>query len=76
MSKIFISYSHKDKAWKDKLVDHLKVFEIEGYLSLWDDQKIETGNDWFPEIEKALQEANIVVMLISVHFLTSNFIRQ
>jgi hypothetical protein len=76
MSKIFISYSHQDEQWKDKLVEHLKVLELEGYCTLWDDRKIKVGDDWFPEIEKALQEASIAVMLISVHFLTSNFIRQ
>jgi len=76
MSKIFISYSHKDEKWKDKLVEHLQVLELEGYCSLWDDRKIEMGVDWFPEIEKALQEAGIAVLLISAHFLTSKFIRE
>ncbi|UCH96305.1 MAG: toll/interleukin-1 receptor domain-containing protein [Candidatus Aminicenantes bacterium] len=76
MSKIFISYSHKDEPWKDKLVEHLQVLELEGYCTLWDDRKIKVGDEWFPAIEKALQEAHIAVMLISVHFLTSNFIRE
>ncbi|UCH95806.1 MAG: toll/interleukin-1 receptor domain-containing protein, partial [Candidatus Aminicenantes bacterium] len=76
MNKIFISYSHKDEEWKDKLVEHLQVLELEGYCTWWDDRKIKVGDDWFPEIEKALQEASIAVMLISVHFLTSNFIRE
>ncbi len=76
MSKIFISYSHKDEEWKDKLVEHLQVMELEGYCTLWDDRKIKAGDDWFPEIEKALQEASIAVLLISAHFLTSNFIRE
>ena len=76
MSKIFISYSHKDEQWKDKLVEHLEVLELEGYCDLWDDRKIKAGDDWFAEIEKALQEASIAVMLISAHFLTSNFIRE
>ena len=76
MSKIFISYSHKDEEWKDKLVEHLKVLELEGYCSLWDDRKIKAGDDWFPEIEKALQGAGIAVMLISAHFLTLDFIRE
>ncbi len=76
MSNIFISYSHKDEEWKDKLVTHLRVLEIEGSCTLWDDRKIKVGNDWFPEIEKALNEAQIVIMLITANFLTSNFIRK
>jgi len=27
MLKVFISYSHKDEAWKDKLLPHLKALE-------------------------------------------------
>ncbi|NIM16858.1 MAG: TIR domain-containing protein [Candidatus Aminicenantes bacterium] len=76
MAKVFISYSHKDEEWKGKLTAHLKVLEMEGYCTLWDDRKIKEGDEWFPGIEKALNEAQIVIMMISAHFLTSNFIRK
>jgi tetratricopeptide (TPR) repeat protein len=76
MSKIFISYSHKDEEWKDRLVTQLKVLEIEGFCTLWEDRKIEMGNDWLPEIEKSLKEAQIIIMMISADFLVSNFIRR
>jgi len=75
MNKIFISYSHKDEEWKDRLVTHLKVLEMEGYCSLWDDRKIKVGNDWLPDIKKALNEAQIIIMMISADFLISGFIR-
>ncbi|MGE5344019.1 MAG: tetratricopeptide repeat protein [Candidatus Omnitrophota bacterium] len=73
--KIFISYSHEDKAFKDMLVKQLKVLELEGNLDLWEDSRIETGIDWFPEIEKAINNAHIAVLMISAGFLTSNFIK-
>jgi len=76
MSNIFISYSHKDEDWKDKLVTHLKVLEMEDYYTLWDDRKIKVGNDWFLEVEKELNDAQIVIMLITANFLISNFIRK
>ena len=38
---VFISYSHKDEKWKNRLVTHLGVLEKEGLLDLWDDRKIE-----------------------------------
>ena len=50
MGKIFISYSHKDDEWKDKFVTHLGVMEE---LEIWDDRKIEGGDDWFTEIENS-----------------------
>ena len=75
MGKVFISYSHKDEAWRQRLAVHLKVLEMEGLCSVWDDRKIEVGTDWEPEIIKALDEARVIVMLISADFLTSEFIR-
>ena len=34
MSKIFISYSHKDEIWKDRLQTQLAVLELEDYFSV------------------------------------------
>ena len=75
MNKIFISYSHKDKSWKERLQTQLKVLELEGYFSVWDDRQITLGDDWFTEIERELNQAKVAVMLISAEFLTSSFIR-
>jgi len=74
MSKVFISYSHKDRHWKERLAKHLKVLETEDYYTYWDDGKIKAGGDWFREIKRALNEAQIAVLLISADFLTSRFI--
>ncbi len=74
MSRIFISYSHKDEYWKKKLVEHLGVLEKQGELNVWDDRKIAVGDDWFPEIEKAIEKANVAILLITAGFLTSDFI--
>src|SRR5436853_2604662 len=72
---VFISYSQKDEAWKDRVVSHLKVLEVEGELAVWDDQRIAAGEDWWPEIEGAMSRAAVAVLLISKDFLTSGFIR-
>jgi hypothetical protein len=72
---IFISYSHQDEAWKDRLVKQLKVLELEDILQIWEDRRIQTGDDWQPEIEQSLNSASLAVLLISADFLTSNFIR-
>jgi hypothetical protein len=75
MKRIFISYSHQDKDWKDRLVKHLGVLEQEGFCRLWHDRKIELGNDWDPEIEKELNQADAAIMLISPDFFDSDFIK-
>jgi hypothetical protein len=61
MSKpsVFISYSHKDEEWKDKLVTHLGVLKEQGLLDIWEDRRIEGGDDWLPEIEKAINRTHI-----------------
>jgi len=74
MGKVFISYSHKDEEWKDKLVTHLGVIEKQGNLEIWDDRRIQGGDDWFSEIEKAIESAHIAIPLITANFLTSDFI--
>ncbi|NBQ71075.1 MAG: toll/interleukin-1 receptor domain-containing protein, partial [Nitrosomonadaceae bacterium] len=74
MAKVFISYSHKDEDWKDQLQTQLAVLEHEGLLSVWDDRQIAAGDDWYPEIAKAIESAQIAILLISAHFLSSKFI--
>ena len=49
---VFISYSHKDEEWKDRLVIHLKVLQMQNVLDVWDDRRIEAGDDWRAEIER------------------------
>ena len=76
MSKpvVFISYSHKDETEKEHLVSHLKVLESAGHIELWVDDRIIGGADWADEIERAIARADVVILLISANFLTSDFI--
>jgi len=71
---VFISYSHKDEVEKEQLVSHLKVLENSGLITLWVDDKIEGGADWETEIKQKITQANLVILLISANFLTSEFI--
>jgi tetratricopeptide (TPR) repeat protein len=73
MPRIFISYSHQDEKWKDRVVRQLRVLALQG-LDTWDDRRISAGNDWLTDIEQALHACDVALLLISPHFLTSNFI--
>lgn len=71
---IFISYSHKDEAEKDKLLSHLGVLESVGLVDVWNDDQIGAGADWEPEISQAMAYARVAILLITANFLTSDFI--
>jgi tetratricopeptide (TPR) repeat protein len=76
MKKIFISYSHKDEEWKDRVDKHLRVFQPEGKCRAWDDRHIPVGTAWEKEIKDQLQSAHAAVLLITADFLISDFIRE
>ncbi len=71
---VFLSYSHEDEVWMERLRSHLAVLERQGRLETWDDRRIGGGADWREEIRSALEGAQVAVLLVSADFLTSNFI--
>ena len=70
---VFISYSHKDEVWKDRLLPFLKLMEQLNLLVIWDDRRIDAGETWYPEIQQAMERAAVAVCLISADFLASDF---
>ncbi|MDQ3917230.1 MAG: toll/interleukin-1 receptor domain-containing protein [Acidobacteriota bacterium] len=73
-TKVFISYSHKDAKWKNLFVKYLDVLRRQKLLKVWEDSQIGAGDDWYKRINDAMLESCVAVLLVSVDFLTSDFI--
>jgi TIR domain len=71
--KLFFSYSHKDEILRNELVNHLRILTRQGVISSWDDRKVLPGDEWDHQIHAQLRAADIVLLLISVDFIASDY---
>lgn len=75
--KVFISYAHKDEKLKLKLDAHLSALKNSSKISnAWSDRMIRGGEGWDEKIKKEMEEADIVLLLISSDFMASRYIWQ
>jgi nucleoside 2-deoxyribosyltransferase len=73
-TSVFVSYSHTDADYLDRLLVHLKPLEKSGALDLWVDTRLRAGDKWKVHIERALERATVAILLVSADFLASDFI--
>jgi hypothetical protein len=72
---LFYSYSKKDKALRDRLETHLSLLRDQGIISGWHDRCIEPGAEWEKAIHRNLEDAGIILLLVSADFLATPYIR-
>jgi hypothetical protein len=70
----FISYAHEDVNIKNRLVRYLRALKDSGLVGIRHDSEILAGKEWLEEIKTYLNRAHIILMLISLDFLSSPFI--
>ena len=72
-TKLFISYSHMDETLKAELEKHLKPLQRMKLITSWNDRKLVAGDDWGSVISKNLEEAQVVLLLVSIDFINSQY---
>jgi hypothetical protein len=73
---VFISYAREDASYCDTLLRYLKFLEIKGLITVWHDGVIVPGSGWDVEIKKHVNEAEIILLLVSNDFLISDYINK
>ena len=75
MKKVFISYSRQNLKYKNELKKHLSILERYGLLKAWSCEEIVAGK-WNNQIQKELEEADIIIYMVSADFMSSDYIME
>jgi hypothetical protein len=71
--EVLFSYSHRDEHLRDELDKHLALLKRQKLINNWHDRKIPPGKDFDVEILKHLKTAQLILLLISSDFLSSDY---
>lgn len=73
MTTIFFSYSHADEELADMLKKHLAAMKNNGLITTWHDRCIRAGDEFGHEIDKNLNDADVILLLVSSDFIASRY---
>ncbi|MBD2124863.1 tetratricopeptide repeat protein [Microcoleus sp. ZQ-A2] len=71
--EVFISYHEKDEKLREELEKHLTTLHREKAITSWHDRKIVAGQEIKGEIDKYLNRAGLILLLVSPDFLASDY---
>ncbi len=71
--KLFCSYSHKDEMLRDELGAHLSLLKRQNIIDEWHDRRILAGQELDKEIDRSLETARLILLLVSADFVNSDY---
>jgi len=69
----FISYSHTDEKYLDRLHKHMSLLQREGSIETWTDHQIIPGSRLDSVVMSALRSSELFVALVSPDYIASNY---
>jgi hypothetical protein len=71
--EVFFSYSHIDEKLRNELDKHLTTLRRSDMIRIWNDREIGPGTEFQCEIAQHLETAELILLLISANFLSSEY---
>lgn len=71
MKRTAVCFAPQDKRYLERLEDQLSTLVARGNIELWHSGKIDPGADIFKAVNRSLERADIIVLLISADLLAS-----
>ncbi len=71
--EIFLCYAHEDELLRNELARHLGALKRQGFFDVWHDREIIAGTEWESEIDKHLNIAQVILLLVSQYFIDSDY---
>jgi TIR domain len=73
MATLFFSYSHADENLRDQLETHLAALKRQSVISSWHDRRITAGTNLGDSIDRHIDSADVVLLLVSPDFIASDY---
>jgi len=71
---VFCSYAHEDAGVRDALSECLEPLRAEKIIDDWNDSEIRPGARWDREIRSALDDARLVIFIVTPDLLASEYV--
>ena len=70
--EVFLLSANEDEAWHMMLQKHLNSLKIDGRILLWDTHQVVAGTDRTATLERYLNHASVILLLVSAALLASH----
>jgi len=72
--KVFVSYAHADIGYKEELMKYLIGMRRDKLIEVWEDGRLNPGDQWDDMIRAQLEQSEWVILMISQKFINSSYI--